>query len=356
MILKALILSGGTGTRLRPFTFTTTKQLLPVANRPLLFYIIDMVKQAGIKSAGIVVSTEWGNQVKQIVGDGSQWGITVEYIVQPDPTGLADAVRISRHFLDNSPFMMVLGDNLYKFNVNKLLNQFDVFKADAMVLLKGVQSPSGFGIAVMQEDGKITDVQEKPRQPRSNLAIAGIYLFSPAIHQAIAEIKPSQRGELEISDAIQQLIISRHKVYGYLLDGWWLDTGNKDDLLKANRAAMDEYMQPVNSGICDTASQISGKVAIGINTSVENSKILGPVSIAENCVIKNSQIGPYVSLGPETIVIDVSIENSIVLSNVSIKGFHSINSSIIGKKSSLDHDDKQKINSFSIGDCSKVNF
>lgn len=329
--MKALVLSGGKGTRLKPFTNTTTKQLLPVANRPILFYIMDMVKEAGIADIGLIVSPEWGNQVKQTIGDGSRWNAQITYILQPEPAGLANAVKIARQFLGNSPFLMILGDNVYKCNSKDFRAQFYELNLDALLLLKEVDNPSNFGIAELGRDGEVTRVEEKPKEPRSNLALAGVYLFSPAVHEAINTIRPSWRGELEITDAIQQLIEMGRKAHGYILDGWWLDTGDIDDLLIANRKVLVEFVKPNIQGQLDSKTQITGKVEVGKGTMIENSKIHGPVSIAEDCFIKNSLIGPFTSIGAETKLEDSAVKGSIIMENCHIYKIEHLADSILGK-------------------------
>ncbi len=355
--IKALVLSGGKGTRLRPFTNTTTKQLLPVANRPILFYIMDMVKEAGIADIGLIVSSEWGDHVKQAIGDGSAWNAQVTYIPQREPAGLAHAVKVARQFLGNSPFLMILGDNVYKCNIQYFVAQFYEYNPDALLLLKEVDDPSNFGIAELGRGGEVTKVEEKPKEPRSNLALAGVYLFSPAIHEAINAVKPSQRGELEITDAIQQLIEMSRKVHGYILEGWWLDTGDVDDLLAANRKVLDEFVRPNIQGQLNSKTKITGKVEVGKGTKIENSKIHGPVSIAENCFIKNSLIGPFTSIGARTKVEDSSIEGSIIMGNCHIHNIECLVDSLIGSEVKLFHDEhKPKALRLFIGDDGKIEF
>lgn len=330
--MKALVLSGGTGTRLKPLTNTTTKQLLPVANRPIVFYIMDMVKEAAIKSTGIIVSPQWGEQVKQAMGDGSRWGTEVSYIVQPEPAGLAHAVKTAQSFLGSSPFLMILGDNIYKCDIKSFVRRFEEQNIDALLLLKEVDNASTFGIAELDAEGKVIHVQEKSPEPRSNLALAGIYLFSSAIRKAVNLIKPSQRGELEITDAIQMLIDTRKDVRAYILDGWWLDTGDEDDLLKANRVVLEEFLKPDIRGNVDSKSQVVGKVEVMSRTIIENSIIRGPSSIAEDCLIKDSSVGPFASIGPATIVEESFVENSIVLGNCHIQGIKHVRDSLLGKR------------------------
>ena len=353
--MKALILSGGKGRRLKPFTHTTTKQLLPLANRPILFYIMDMVKELDIKDTGIIISPEWGGSVRTAIGDGSIWDTQITYILQPEPAGLAHAVKIAREFLEDSPFLMVLGDNVYKFNIKDFAAQFHKCNPDALILLKQVGNPSNFGIAELGKGSKVIKVEEKPKQPRGNLALAGTYVFSPAVHQAINALKPSWRGELEITDAIQQLIEMGKEVQGYILRGWWLDTGTTDDILMANQKVLNEFVQSNIRGQLDSDTQVAGRVESKEGTIIKASKIHGPVSIAEDCFIENSLIGPFVSMGSSTKVIHSSVENAIIMENCHIRNIPLLADSIIGKRVVLsrNYEDSNRL-TLSVGDDATI--
>ncbi len=292
--MKALVLSGGKGTRLRPITYTSAKQLVPVANKPVLFRVIEAIRDADITEIGIVIG-DTGNEIREAVGDGQRWGVRTTFIEQPEPLGLAHAVKISRDFLGDSRFVMFLGDNCIQGGISPLIRQFSSSTYNAQIVLKQVSDPRQFGVAEIDQHGRIVELVEKPPQPRSDLALVGIYMFDQHIWQAVEAIRPSFRGELEITDAIQWLIQHQYDVYPYVHPGWWIDTGKKDDLLEANRLILDE-LAPSIAGAIDHESQISGKVIIEEGAEIIHSTIRGPAIIGEHTRIVNSYIGPFTSI------------------------------------------------------------
>jgi len=327
--MKALVLCAGLGTRLRPLTNTIPKQLLPVGNKPILLYILEQIKEAGISDIGLVISQKMGERIKESLADGSKWGVNLTYIIQPEPLGLAHAVKVANNFLGDSCFLMFLGDNLIEQGVKGLVSRFKTETLDTLVLLKEVPDPLQYGVAELNQKGEIVRLVEKPEEPKSNLAIVGVYLFSPQIHKAIARIKPSLRGELEITDAIQELIRMGKPVRSHILKGWWLDTGTKDDLLKANQVVLDSFLKRDIKGSVDLRSKIKGRVEIKSGAEVVGSSIKGPVSIAEDCRIKDSIIGPFTSIGSRTVIEGCFVENSVILEGCRISGVENLTDSVV---------------------------
>ncbi len=353
--MKALILAGGKGTRLKPLTNTIAKQLLPVANKPILFYVLDQIREAGITDIGIIISPETGSYIKEAVGDGSKWNAQIGYIMQSEPLGLAHAVKTAQDFLGDSPFLMFLGDNLIQGGITQFVEQFNISSPDALILLKPVKETHLFGIARLDEGGKVCHIEEKPEHPQSNLAVIGVYIFSPVVHEAIAHIKPSWRGELEITDTIQKLLEMGKDIRSHVLEGWWLDTGKKDDILEANRVALDDLLKRDIKGDIDVASQIVGRVEVGKKTKIENSTIRGPVSIDEGCRIKDSFVGPFTSVGGRTVMEKSSIEHSVILENCHILNIERLADSIIGKGTEvIKHEQGFKALKLFLGDDARV--
>jgi len=331
--MKALILSGGRGTRLRPVTYSTAKQLVPVANKPILHYVIENIIKAGITDIGIIISPETGDEIKESVLKVN-FPADFSFIVQDYPGGLAHAVKVARNYLKDEPFVMYLGDNLIGSDINDFVKEFEEEKPDAIILLKEVEDPRMFGVAVINEKGEIIKLVEKPKEPPSNLALVGVYLFSPSIHTAIDRIKPSWRGELEITDAIQELVNMGKKVKAHILKSWWLDTGKKDDLLNANRVVLDEWVQEDIKGVVES-SKVIGRVKIEEGAFIKDSIIRGPVVIGKGAKILNSFIGPYTSIGNECVVENSSIEYSVIMEKSEIKDIERIDESLIGRNAKV---------------------
>jgi len=327
--MKGLILSGGKGTRLRPLTYTSAKQLVPVANKPVLFYGIEALVAAGIRDIGIVVGDTQA-EIRAAVGDGGRWGARITYIEQDVPRGLAHAVLISEDFLGKEPFVMYLGDNLLNKGITGLVEEFTRERPAAQILLTRVPDPQMFGVAEL--DGtRVVRLVEKPKEPKSDLALVGVYMFSPAVFESVKRIKPSVRNELEITDAIQDLIDRQLDVRPHLVDGWWKDTGKLEDLLEANRLILDTIERRID-GTCDRESRIEGKVIIETGAVVERSVIRGPVIIGEHARIVHAYVGPFTSIGPHTEVRESEIEHSIVLEGSVISDLaNRVEDSLIGR-------------------------
>lgn len=354
--MKGLILSGGKGTRMRPITHTAAKQLLPVANKPILFYAVEAIKSAGINEIGIIISPETGNDVRDTVGDGSRWGIRIEYILQDQPLGLAHAVKTARPFLGDDTFVMYLGDNLIKDAVRPLVERFERGKSDALILLREVANPSAFGVAQLNGNGRILCLEEKPPNPKSNLALVGVYLFNKNIHKAIDEIKPSKRGELEITDAIQRLIDTDFHVDSHVLSSWWLDTGKKDDMLEANRVVLDEMEDYLMEGAIEGNSVVSGRVHVGKGSILRNCIVRGPAVIGEDCLLEDSYVGPFTSIGNGAKVHHAEIEHSILRENCQIIDFNGrVVDSLIGVNVKLGRSQNKPVAyRFMLGDDSNL--
>ncbi|NJE09275.1 glucose-1-phosphate thymidylyltransferase [Thermococcus sp. M39] len=326
--MKALILSGGHGTRLRPLTYSQQKQLIPVANKPVLFYAIEDVIEAGIHDIGIIVGPN-AEQVKKTVMS-VDWDANIEFIYQGDPLGLAHAIKVARDYLGDDDFVMYLGDNILREGIVRHLEHFKKGNFDASILLCEVDNPQRFGVAELSEDGKtIKRLIEKPKVPPSNLALVGIYFFKPIIHEAVKHLKPSWRGELEITDAIQWLIDHGYKVGWTKVTGWWKDTGKPEDILDANRLILDDIERDIR---VETKAKIIGRVVIEEGTEIdENTVIKGPAIIGKNCKIRNAYIGPYTSIGNNCVIENTEIEDSVILEGSEIRCGGRIVESLIGR-------------------------
>ncbi|ACZ89205.1 glucose-1-phosphate thymidylyltransferase [Streptosporangium roseum] len=327
--MKALVLAGGKGTRLRPLTHTSAKQLVPVANKPVLYYGLEAIRDAGITGVGVIVG-DTGREVQSAVGDGSAFGLDVTYIHQEAPLGLAHCVLIAREFLADEPFVMYLGDNFLVDGITGLVDSFRQADYDAQILLTKVAEPQFYGVAELGPDGEIIGLEEKPEHPRSDLAIVGVYTFSPAIHEAVRAISPSARGELEITDAITWLIDNGRRVHSHFVSGYWRDTGRLQDMLECNRIVL-EAIEPDIRGTVDGLSDITGRVVIEPGAVVENSVIRGPAVIGAHTKIVNSFVGPYTSIGEGCTLEHAEVEYAIVLGESTIRGVSRLTYSLIGR-------------------------
>lgn len=350
--LKALVLSGGKGTRLRPLTFTLAKQLIPVANRPILGYVLDQVAETGITEVGIVIASETGSSVKEYVKGGEEWGFKVQYIVQ-EPLGLAHAVKTAKGFLEEDGFVMCLGDNLQGMGMTSLVKRFEKEKLDGLILLKEVEDPTKYGVAKLDGKGNIAQLVEKPKKPLSNLAIVGTYLLSKQIHQAIERIRPSWRGELEITDAIQEMINMGFKVKAEPLNTWWLDTGKKDDILSANARILDECIKRDLKGDISN-SIVEGRVKADTGSRIRNSTVRGPCVLGKNTLIENSFIGPYTSIGDNSQTINSNVEYCVILENALIQDIDRLEESLIGRNAKVIKNRKNRTFKLHVGDYSEA--
>jgi glucose-1-phosphate thymidylyltransferase len=326
--VKALVLAGGSGTRLRPITHTYAKQLVPVANKPVLFYGLEAIRDSGITEVGIVVG-DTEPAIRSAVGSGQDFGLQVTYIRQSAPLGLAHAVLVARQFLGDDDFVMYLGDNFIVGGIAPLVEEFRKSRPDAHIMLTRVPDPRQFGVAELDDTGQLVGLEEKPRQPKSDLALGGVYLFTPAVHEAVGCLEPSWRGELEITEAIGWLVRSGHKVTSTIITGYWKDTGNVADMLEVNRIVL-ESMERAVSGQVDAASELIGRVVVDAGARVTGSRIVGPAIIGADTEVTGSYIGPFTSVAPGCAIADSEIEYSIVLEGASIRGVRRIEASLIG--------------------------
>jgi glucose-1-phosphate thymidylyltransferase len=371
--VKGLVLAGGRGTRLRPITHTSAKQLVPVANKPVLFYGLEAIRDAGIREVGIVVSdprellkpdhrtgemtTVMVNtqaEIRAAVGDGSAFGLRVSYIEQEAPLGLAHAVLIAESFLGQDPFVMYLGDNLIKDGITPFVREFEAERPDAQILLAHVDNPSEFGVAELSGD-RVVSLEEKPARPRSHLALVGVYLFSRCVFEAVKAIRPSQRGELEITEAIQHLITSGKRVRSHVIAGWWKDTGKVEDMLEGNRMMLGGLETSIQ-GAVDPKTVLEGPIRIGPGAVVERSRLRGPLVIGAGARISDATIGPFTSIGEDVQLSHCEIEHSIVLMRSRIAHVPvRIESSLIGKDVVITAEERpSRAHRLTLGDSSQV--
>ena len=352
--LKGLILSGGAGTRLRPITHTSAKQLVPVANKPVLFYGIEALVDAGVTEIGIIIAPETGDEIRAAAGDGSAFGAKITYIVQDAPKGLAHAVLTAEEFIAGSPFVMYLGDNLLADGLRGLVASFREAEADALILLTPVSDPSSYGVAALDGE-KVVRLVEKPKDPPSNLALVGVYLFGPPIFEAARALEPSWRGELEITEAIQALIEDGHRVQSEVVSGWWKDTGQLADMLEANRLVLEEIETRLD-GEVDEASRVEGRVVVEAGARVSGSVVRGPAVIGAGARIEDAYVGPYTSIGEDVKICRSEIEHSIVLAGSVVEDLGTrMEASLLGREVKLTRSDGMpKTLRMLVGDKSEI--
>ena len=352
--LKGLILSGGRGTRLRPITFTSAKQLVPVANKPVLFYGIEAMAAAGIREVGIIIAPETGDEIRAAAGDGSRFGVSITYIVQDEPAGLAHAVLTAEPFLGDSPFVMYLGDNLLQGGMEDLVDAFRSHEPDALILLTPVPDPENYGVAELGPEGGVQRLVEKPPEPKSDLALVGVYMFTPIIHEAARAIEPSGRGELEITDAIQWLVDGGRRVESHIVRGWWKDTGRLDDMLEANRLILETVERRVDGELVD--SQCDGRVVVEAGARLERSTVRGPAIIGAGAVLRDAYIGPYTAVGPGCVIEEAEVEHSILLEGSAVRSLGGrMESSLLGRDVTVGRSGRQpRAYRFMVGDQSEI--
>jgi glucose-1-phosphate thymidylyltransferase len=351
--LKGLILSGGRGTRLRPITHTSAKQLVPVANKPVLFYGIEAMAEAGIEEIGIIIAPETGDEIRETTGDGSAFGVRITYIVQDEPAGLAHAVLTAEPFLGDSPFVMYLGDNLLQGGMVELVDTFRANEPDALILLTPVPDPEHYGVAELS-DGRVVRLAEKPPEPKTDLALVGVYMFTAGIHDAARAIDPSPRGELEITDAIQYLVDQGLRVEPHIVRGWWKDTGRLEDMLEANRLVLDTLKTRIEGELID--SQADGRVVIEAGARLERCVVRGPAIIGAGARLTNCYIGPYTAIGEHCVIERAEVEHSILLEGSSVIGLEGrMESSLLGRNVKIGRGDRQpRAYTFMVGDNSEI--
>ena len=351
--MKALVLAGGSGTRLRPITYTSAKQLVPVANKPILFYGLEQIRDAGITDVGIIVGDTHA-EIETAIGDGSSLGISPTFIRQDEPLGLAHAVLTAADFLGDEDFVMFLGDNLIEGGITGMVQAFEDQRPATQLLLKKVPDPQRFGVAVLRDDGSIDRLVEKPTEPPSDLALVGVYLFTNRILDAARRIEPSWRGELEITDAIQRLLDDGHEVRASIVDGWWLDTGKKDELLDANRIVLGTIDRRIDGDV-DDASEITGNVIIEAGAVIESSVIRGPAIIGRGAQIRDAYVGPFTSIGDDVHMTATEIEFSVVMARSRVADIARIEGSLLGRDVDIRRAERRPAATrFMLGDHSQV--
>ena len=353
--MKGLILAGGSGRRLRPITHKTAKQLVPIANKPILHYVIEDLVGVGITDLGIVVG-DTAKEIEKSVGNGSQWNADITYIRQEEPLGLAHAVLIAESFLGQEKFIMYLGDNMFEDSLHEVVEDFEKSSTNARLLLAKVDNPQAFGVAEIDEQGAIKGLVEKPENPKSDLALVGVYLFDSAVHRAVKAIEPSDRGELEITDAIQWMIDEENNIEHRTLKGWWIDTGKKDPLLLCNELILGKIETLLLSQIDETVT-LKGEIVAGENVEIIDSNIQGPVVIGSGVRIERSDIGPYVSIGDDCKIEDSSVESSVLMEKSYVSGVTHLTKSVLGREVEIDGKETefQESTSVMLGDRTKVN-
>jgi glucose-1-phosphate thymidylyltransferase len=357
--LRGLILSGGKGTRLRPITHTSAKQLVPVANKPVLFYGIEAMAEAGIEDIGIIIAPDTGPEIEAAVGDGERFGVRITYIVQDEPLGLAHAVLTAEPYLGDSPFVMYLGDNLLQGGISELVSAFREHGPDALILLTPVPDPQNYGVAELAqaapgEVGRVVRLVEKPPQPATDLALVGVYMFTDSIHDAARAIEPSARGELEITDAIQHLLDSDRRVEPHIVRGWWKDTGRLEDMLEANRLILDNALERVDGELID--SQVEGRVVVERGARLERTTVRGPAIIGAGARLSDCYIGPYTAVGEDCTISGAEVEHSILLAGCSVCDLDGrMESSLLGRNVTVRRGERQpRAYRFMVGDNSDI--
>jgi len=357
--LKGLILSGGKGTRLRPITHTSAKQLVPVANKPVLFYGIEAMAEAGIEEVGIIIAPETGGEIEAAAGDGSRFGLRITYIIQDEPRGLAHAVLTAEPFLGASPFVMYLGDNLLQGGISELVGAFREHSPDALILLTPVSDPENYGVAELAqsapgETGRVVRLVEKPPEPTTDLALVGVYMFTAAVHAAARAIRPSARGELEITDAIQHLVDAGMRVEPHIVRGWWKDTGRLEDMLEANRLVLDNLAERVEGELID--SQLDGRVVIERGARLERTTVRGPAIVGADARLSDCYIGPYTAIGEGCTISSSEVEHSILLAGCTVSDLDGrMESSLLGRNVTVRRGQRQpRAYRFMVGDNSDI--